>query len=180
MDLATFPLFALFGPALGMTAIIPDMDASKPAQADPRKLFRAIGDFGPTNMFASPALINKLGRYGEEHNIKLPSLRRVISCGAPASPAAVGRFSKMLNPGVEIFTPYGATEALPVCKVGSDEILKETGKMTDEGKGVCIGRPIEGITLKVIKITDEPIKIWSEYPRFPRHMNDSSASFHRF
>lgn len=162
MDLATFPLFALFGPALGMTAIIPDMDASKPVEADPAKLFQAIEDFGATNMFASPALVNKLGRYGEEHGIKLPSLRRVISCGAPASPAAVRRFAGMLNEGVEIFTPYGATESLPVCKVGSKEILEETGKMTDEGKGVCIGRPIDGITLKVIRITDEPIEEWSE------------------
>ena len=162
MDLATFPLFALFGPALGMTAIIPDMDASKPVEADPAKLFQAIEDFGATNMFASPALINKLGRYGEEHGIKLPSLRRVISCGAPASPAAVKRFSGMLNDGVEIFTPYGATEALPVCKVGSKEILEETGKMTDEGKGVCIGRPVDGITLKVIKITDDVMDNWSD------------------
>ncbi len=68
----------------------------------------------------------------------------------------------MLNPGVEIFTPYGATEALPVCKVGSIEILEETGKMTNEGKGVCIGRPVEGIDLKVIKITDDVMESWSD------------------
>ena len=162
MDLATFPLFSLFGPALGMAAVIPDMDASKPAEADPEKLFQAIEDFGTTNMFASPALINKLGRYGEKHGRKLTSLKRVISCGAPASPKAIKRFSTMLNPGVEIFTPYGATEALPLCKVGSKEILEETGKMTDEGKGVCVGKSIEGITLKVIKISDDPIPKWSD------------------
>ena len=33
IDLPTFPLFALFAPALGMTAIIPDMDASRPGAA---------------------------------------------------------------------------------------------------------------------------------------------------
>ncbi len=37
IDLCTFPLFALFGPALGMTCVIPDMDASRPAKLDPRK-----------------------------------------------------------------------------------------------------------------------------------------------
>ncbi|MGV8121058.1 MAG: AMP-binding protein, partial [Candidatus Xenobiia bacterium LiM19] len=58
MDLASFPLFALFGPALGMTAIIPDMDPTRPAYADPVKIFTAIEDFGATNMFASPALVN--------------------------------------------------------------------------------------------------------------------------
>jgi len=160
-DCATFPLFALFGPALGMTSIIPEMDASRPASADPRRLIQAITDFGTTNMFASPALINKLGRYGREHGIKLPSLKRVISAGAPASPEALERFSSMLPPGVEIFTPYGATEALPVCNIGSREILGETGALTSEGKGTCIGFPVPGITLEIITITDEPIAAWT-------------------
>src|SRR5262249_34908946 len=35
IDLCTFPLFALFAPALGMTAIIPVMDPTRPGQADP-------------------------------------------------------------------------------------------------------------------------------------------------
>ncbi|MDQ7826078.1 MAG: fatty acid CoA ligase family protein [Candidatus Eremiobacteraeota bacterium] len=168
MDLATFPLFALFGPALGMTAIIPDMDASRPASADAGRLIEAIEDFGATNMFASPALINKVGRYGESRAITLPSLRRVISAGAPARPDALERFSKMLGEGVEIFTPYGATEALPVCNIGSREILGETRKESDEGKGACIGKPVRDITLKIIKITDEPIAAWSETLVSPR------------
>ena len=42
IDLPTFPLFALFGPALGMTAIIPDMDPTRPAQVDPAKIVEAI------------------------------------------------------------------------------------------------------------------------------------------
>jgi olefin beta-lactone synthetase len=162
MDLSTFPLFALFGPALGMTAIIPDMDATKPAHADPAKLFRHIHDFGATNMFASPALINRLGRYGVERGIGLPSLKRVISAGAPARPEALERFSRMLGGEAQIFTPYGATEALPVCTIGSREILGEAGKLTAEGKGVCIGLPVPGITLHLIKITDTPIREWSD------------------
>jgi len=162
MDLASFPLFALFGPALGMTAIIPDMDASRPAYADPVKLFKAIEDFGATNMFASPALLNALGRYGEEHGVKIPSMKRVISAGAPARPDVLERFSKLLSGDAQIFTPYGATEALPVCNIGSREILAETGALTSEGRGACIGRTVPGITLKVIRISDEPIPAWSD------------------
>jgi olefin beta-lactone synthetase len=162
MDLATFPLFALFGPALGMTAIIPEMDASKPVKADMKKMFQVIEDFGPTNMFASPALIDKIGRYSEKHGKKIPSLKRVISAGAPARPDALERFQKMLNPGVQIFTPYGATEALPVCNIGSSEILTRTRQLTDEGKGVCVGLPVPGINLEIIKISDEPVLKWKE------------------
>ncbi len=35
IDLCTFPLFALFAPALGMTAIVPDMDPTRPARVEP-------------------------------------------------------------------------------------------------------------------------------------------------
>jgi acyl-CoA synthetase (AMP-forming)/AMP-acid ligase II len=69
MDLATFPLFALFGPALGMTAVVPEMDASRPAKADPATIIGAIHKFGVTNMFGSPALLNRVGRHGEEHGL---------------------------------------------------------------------------------------------------------------
>ena len=92
MDLATFPLFALFGPALGMTAVVPEMDASRPASADPVNIISAIEKFGITNMFGSPALINRVARYGEVHQIMLPTLRRAISAGAPVPAKVLARF----------------------------------------------------------------------------------------
>src|SRR5439155_27219133 len=51
IDLCTFPLFALFAPALGMTAVIPDMDFTRPARVAPHKIFRAVEDWGCTNLF---------------------------------------------------------------------------------------------------------------------------------
>ncbi len=162
IDLATFPLFALFGPALGMTAIVPDMDATRPANVDPAKIVEAIRDFGVTNMFGSPALLNRVGRYGSELGLELPSLRRVISAGAPVQAAIIERFTRMLAADAQVFTPYGATESLPVCSIGSREILSETAARTEEGAGVCVGRPVAGVALRIIKITDEPIERWSD------------------
>ncbi len=60
IDLCTFPLFALFAPALGMTAIVPDMDPTRPARVNPAKIAEAIEDFGVTNLFGSPALLRRL------------------------------------------------------------------------------------------------------------------------
>lgn len=162
IDLPTFPLFALFDPALGMTTIVPDMDPTRPAQVDPRKLIEAIEDYGVTNMFGSPALLNTLTRYGLAHDVKLPSLRRLISNGAPV-PAALQRDClSMLGEGVQVFSPYGATEALPVCNIGSDEVLAETAAKTDQGAGVCVGRPVPPNRLEIIGIDDEAISTWSE------------------
>ena len=160
VDLATFPLFALFAPALGMTAIIPDMDATRPALVDPIKIFQAIEDFGVTNMFGSPALLNRVGRFGTAHGMSLPTLKRVVSAGAPVQAAILETFAKMLAPDTQIHTPYGATESLPVCTIGSREILTETAKKTAEGHGVCVGKPVTGIKVRIIAVHDQPIKRW--------------------
>lgn len=157
IDLCTFPLFALFAPTLGMTAVIPEMDPTRPAKADPRKIIRAIEHFQVTNMFASPAIIDRLGRHGQQRCIKLPTLRRAISAGAPVPASVVERFVAMLSPSVQLSTPYGATEALPVANIGSDEILKETRHLTDQGRGVCVGRPVPGMDVRIIPISDELI-----------------------
>jgi acyl-CoA synthetase (AMP-forming)/AMP-acid ligase II len=162
IDLQTFPLFGLFAPALGMTTIVPDMDATRPAHVDPRKIIEAIENFGVTNLFGSPALLNRVGRYGALHKIKLPSLKRVLSAGAPVSAEIMERFTTMLSAGVEIHTPYGATEALPVCSIGSAEVLTETRVRTRQGAGVCVGRPVSEIELRIIRISDEAIPAWSD------------------
>ncbi len=162
VDLPTFPLFALFDPAMGMTAVIPDMDPTKPAQAEPRKLVEAISNHGVTNIFASPALLRRLGAYSNRKNIKLPSLKRIISAGAPVTPDILDKFTSVLDEDAEIFTPYGATEAMPVIVIGSKEILTETAKLSDKGYGICVGRPVKGIEVKIISIYDDPIRIWSD------------------
>ena len=162
IDLPTFPLFALFAPALGMTALIPQMDFTRPGTVDPRRILGPAGEYTATTMFGSPALLNRVGRYAEKHRIKLTGLKRVISAGAPVPASVLQRFAALLPADAEIFTPYGATEALPVSSIGSREVLAETGAMTGEGHGVCIGRPVPSITQAIIAISDGPIEIWSD------------------
>lgn len=162
IDLPTFPLFSLFDAALGMTAIIPDMDPTRPAHVDPNKIIEAVLNHGVTNMFASPALLNRVGRYGKEHNIKLPSLKRIITSGAPVSPANLAQFSTLLEEDAEIHTGYGATEAMPVSSFGSREILTETAPLTEKGFGMCVGQPIRDVSLRIIRISDGPIESWSD------------------
>lgn len=162
VDLCTFPLFALFAPALGMTAVVPEMDATRPGRADPRKIVGAIRGRGVTTMFGSPALVRRVADYGCEHNIKLSNLRRVISAGAPVPASVVERFASLLAPGARVHTPYGATEALPVATIGSDLILGSTRAETERGRGVCVGRPVEGMRVQVIRVEDGPIGAWDD------------------
>jgi len=162
IDLSTFPLFALFWPPLGITSVIPDMDPTKPARVNPKKIIEAIQNQGVTSMFASPALLNRVGDYGIKRNIILPSLKRVISAGAPVSPSIIEKFASMLGEDTRIHTPYGATEAVPIISITSNEILTETRKFSEKGYGICIGRPINDLKIRIIKISDDSIQKWSD------------------
>ncbi len=162
IDLPTFPLFALFAPALGMTAVIPDMDPTRPARVDPVKIVEAAENQGVTNMFASPALLHRVGADGRQRKIKLASVRRVISAGAPTLPANVAQFAEMLTGDAQVHSGYGATEAMPVSSIGSREILSETGKMSEQGRGTCVGTPLSGMEVRIIEISDDPIPEWSD------------------
>ena len=167
IDLPTFPLFALFDPALGMTAVIPDMDPTRPAKVNPEIIIEAVLRHGVTNMFASPALLNRVGRYGRDNRVKLPSLKRVISAGAPALPSILECFSTMLNRETEIFPGYGATEAMPVAAIGSHTVLSTTRQLSEKGFGICVGHIIEGVKSRIIAISDDPIPEWSDDLRLP-------------
>jgi len=162
IDLPTFPLFSLFDPALGMTAVIPEMDPVHPAQVDPTKIIEAVVNQGVTNMFASPALLNRVGRYGKENNIRLPGLKRIITAGAPAAPDNIAQFCTMLEDDGQVHTGYGATEAMPVSSFSSSEILSETADLSRQGFGICVGCPIEGVAVRIIAISDDAITQWRD------------------
>jgi len=157
IDLPTFPPFALFDPALGLTSIIPDMDPTRPAKADPRKLHAAIGRFGVTQLFGSPALMRVLAGHGEP----LPTVRRVTSAGAPVPPEVVARMLALLPPDAQLWTPYGATECLPVAVIEGRELLA-LRERTEAGSGTCVGRPVARNTVRIIRIDDGAIADWSD------------------
>ena len=136
IDLPTFPLFALFDPALGMTTVVPDMDFSRPATIDPSMVKEAVETFGITNMFGSPAVVNAVARWAEREGARFSSLRRVISAGAPVPPATLARMRACIPDAAEIVTPYGATESLPVASIESREVLDFAAARTDAGHGV--------------------------------------------
>jgi len=178
IDYCTFPLFALFGAALGMTCVVPDMDASRPANIDPVKVRGQLRRFRCTNLFGSPAVLKRLANEAGADPADYVSVRRVISAGAPATPAVLEQFTKLLPAGVPIFTPYGATEGLPVANISSAEILNETRVLTEQGRGVCVGKPVAGMEVMVIPITDGAIAELDFQSRKRERRSDSDTVAH--
>jgi acyl-CoA synthetase (AMP-forming)/AMP-acid ligase II len=162
-----FAAFAIFDVAMGMTCVIPDMNLSKPASAEPAKIVEAIEAYSPTLAFASPIVWVNLVRHCQAHGITLPSFRKLITVGAPIPPDLHRRFRTLLSEGVEVLTPYGATEGLPVSLIGTNAILGETAAKTAEGAGTCVGLPAPGMTIRVIGIDEAPIPTWSDALEVP-------------
>ena len=161
-DLPTFPLFGLFSSGLGMTSIIPDMDSTKPAHVDPKNIIVPIQNFKISSSFGSPALWDTVSQYCLDQNIQLPTLKRIIMAGGPVSGDLLARFETIVDKSCKIYTPYGATEVLPVSLIDRREILDETWSLSNQGKGTCVGHPIPGVEIKIIEISDQPILKWQD------------------
>jgi acyl-CoA synthetase (AMP-forming)/AMP-acid ligase II len=101
-------------------------------------------------MFGSPAVLDRLGRDAPGGTI-LPALRTVISAGAPVPRDVQRRVLALLGAGAQVHTPYGATEALPVATIGSDELLD----LPDDG--ICVGRPVPGVEVTLMRVVDGPV-----------------------
>jgi acyl-CoA synthetase (AMP-forming)/AMP-acid ligase II len=167
VDLGCFPLFALFNSAMGVTTVFPEMDFSRPATANPKKLLAAANDWHVTQAFASPAVWRVVGDHCEKTGERIESLRQVFSCGAPVPASVLRKTLACVANDAKMHTPYGATECLPVSTIEASEVLAETAAKTDEGAGVCVGRKFDSIDWRVIRITDEPIATIDEAEELP-------------
>lgn len=168
VDLACFPLFGLFNVACGITTVLPDMDFSRPASCDPKKVLAAANQWKVTQAFASPAVWDRLSRHCDETGETIPTLKKVFSCGAPVPAKVLRRTLSCMHPEAEMHTPYGATESLPVATIEAKEILDETAAKTDEGAGVCVGRKFRSIDWRIIRISDDPIATIEETEELPQ------------
>ncbi|MDK9707802.1 MAG: fatty acid CoA ligase family protein [Desulforhopalus sp.] len=157
IDQPAFPLFALFSAALGACSVIPDMDATKPAEVDPAKFVASIEKYQVTYSFGSPAIWNVVSRHCQKNHIILQSIRKVLMAGAPVPYELLQRVTSILPPDAEIFTPYGATESLPIASIAGSEILSDTWLLSRQGRGTCVGRALPGIDIRIMTISDGPI-----------------------
>lgn len=157
IDLPGFPLFGLFTITMGMTSVLPLMNPSKPSKANPKDLVQNITDHQATFIAGSPAIWKNLAKYCIKKNITLPSVKYLVMFGAPV-PIKLHKKLQKIIPCGDTYTPYGATECLPVTCISGKELVKHKSKKMITGFGTCIGRPCPGVTVKIMNITDNVIE----------------------
>ena len=144
---AAFAPFALYGPAMGITSVVPDMDVAAPGTLTAAALGDAAVVADATLVFASPAalanVVRTAGALTPAHRAAFDRVRTLMSAGAPVRPSLL-RAAASLFPNAAAHTPYGMTECLPVASISLEEIEAATG-----GDGVCVGRPVRGVDVLV-------------------------------
>ena len=166
VDQPGFPLFGLFATALGAKAVIPDMDPTRPAKVNPEKFVRTLLAHKVTYSFGSPAIWQVVSRYCLARRIILP-LKQVLMAGAPVSGELIENLRQILPPGSKVFTPYGATESLPVACIEGAEVVQQTWPLTRAGKGTCVGQALPGMEIRIITPVDGPIATWNAVRELP-------------
>ncbi len=166
-DLSGFPLFGLFNAVMGTTTVIPDMDPTRPADVDPRRILDAIDQWQITQAFGSPALWTAVAKYAQRHSRRVSSLKRVLSAGAPVPTHVLEGMRATLPEDAQMHTPYGATEALPVASIESRELLGGLAEQSRQGAGTCVGSHLPGIRWRVIAIDDGPLETVDQVKEVP-------------
>lgn len=159
VDMPGFPLFILFTISLGMRSVIPDMDPTNPAKASGKKLTKIIQEQGITFASGSPAIWKNVAAHCFDNDIVLPHFKHLMMFGAPVPLALLEKYETIMPNGTT-HTPYGATEALPIASITGKTLLEKYKHVV--GQGTCVGKPVEGVDVKIIEITDTPIASLSE------------------
>ncbi len=149
---AAFAPFALYGPAMGIPSVVPDMDVTAPGTLTATALADAVSAVDATLVFASPAalanVVTTRHQLTDRHRRALEGVRIVMSAGAPISPSLLRAIRDVL-PNAEPNTPYGMTEALPIANITLDEI-----DAAGEGWGVCVGHPLAQVEVAILPIDE--------------------------
>jgi acyl-coenzyme A synthetase/AMP-(fatty) acid ligase/pimeloyl-ACP methyl ester carboxylesterase len=150
---AAFPPFVVYGPALGVRSVVPDMRITAPGTLRAVALAEAADAIGGSLVFASPAalanVIKTAGELTPRHRSSLANIRLLLSAGAPVSTSLLRRASEIL-PNAEPHTPYGMTEVLPVSDITLAEI-----EAAGTGNGVCVGPPIAEVSVAISPLDDQ-------------------------
>lgn len=146
---AAFAPFALYGPALGLTSVVPDMDVTAPHTLTAAALAEAVRTVDATMVFAAPAALRNVVATADAldagQRAVLNGPRLVLSAGAPVPAALLHRVKEVL-PAARTETPYGMTEALPVAS--HDPTLMPPQELAAQA-GVCVGPPLPGVEVAI-------------------------------
>lgn len=145
VDLITLPVFVLANLASGLTSVLAATDLAHPGSPDAEAIRGQCERLGVTRCTASPAFLEGLLKSRDG----MPAFRKLYTGGAPVFPDLLRRLRAAL-PDAGIHSVYGSTEAEPIAHFPADQMDAETDVVTCSGGGLCAGKPVSSIALRII------------------------------
>ena len=158
VEMTTLPIFVLHNLASGISSVIPIINFSRVADADPQTILSQIRLHGVTRCTVSPALLDRLSNFLHAHPEQQSSIRSILCGGAPINDTQLANWRKAW-PDSRITVLYGSTEAEPVSYISLEERLDIGREGNQPFAGYCVGRPVELIATKIVRIHKGPIRL---------------------
>ncbi len=153
-DMSGFPLFALYSLSIGLTTYLSEsIDARRPAETNGKKLAAELVKHNVSFANGSPSIWISLAKYLKAKKKTIPNLKKLAMFGAPISHELIKDLRDTL-PNCTVYTPYGATESLPVSVITDEMILGDTFRDTQSAKGVCVGYLHSSVDLDIRNTND--------------------------
>lgn len=146
------PIVLLINLGAGVTSVIADFPARKPEKMVPEKIVDQITRHQVKRITSSPYVVDRLATFLQQVGERAPSVKQIFTGGAPVFPAMARNLDKGF-PEASVQIVYGSTEAEPISKAPSAEVLSRHLP----GTGLFVGEIHEGCALRIIPITADPI-----------------------
>ncbi|HEX9943543.1 MAG TPA: AMP-binding protein [Thermoanaerobaculia bacterium] len=161
VDMPMFPVFALNNLAAGVPSVVPAMDFRRVEKVNGTRILGQMRRHGVTTCTASPPFFDRLAAEVSRRPGEQPSLRRILTGGAPVSDAQLRTWRRAF-PETEILVVYGSTEAEPVAHLKAEERLEAVNPDRPRTPGFCAGPPTDRVRAKVVRIHPGPIELGEE------------------
>jgi acyl-CoA synthetase (AMP-forming)/AMP-acid ligase II len=163
-DLSLFPIMAINNMASGIPTVIPALEAVSAQLSIGQILLAQMSSGHASCATFNPALLMAVVKAWQEGRAPRPCLRRILVGGAAVSRDLLS-VAQAIMPDTEIVVAYGSTEVEPIAHIHADEILMQSsGSHQDPERvddGVLVGKFVEGLQYKFLKIDKNPITIKS-------------------
>jgi acyl-CoA synthetase (AMP-forming)/AMP-acid ligase II len=159
IDMPTLPVFVLNNLASGIPSVLPDFDPRRPADIDPARIHRQLLDERVTTSSGSPAFYERLARWCADTGRRIP-LRQLFTGGAPVLHPLARLLDAVVDGAPHVV--YGSSEAEPIAGIGARGMLaahEAAREDADHAGGLCVGRPVPQIAVKLLRPHDGPIAL---------------------
>ncbi len=159
IDMTVLPIVLFVNLGIGCTSVIANYNGSKPDTLDPEKIIKQIKKHKINRITASPFFIKAMAKKMLAHKIKLPTVSKIFTGGAPVFPAEAELY-KAAFPSTLSTIVYGSTESEPISSIKVTDLLSQFKNVSTNG--LAVGKIYHKTELSIIKIVDKEISVASE------------------